>query len=47
MTEPILLNIDKIEATSKTQARFRLDPVSIDEYAEDMKNGDIFPPLNI
>jgi len=39
--------VNEIEATSKTQVRVRLDSRAIDEYANDMKNGDVFPPLTV
>lgn len=39
------LPVAEIEATSKTQVRVRLDVSTIDDYAKDMQNGDIFPPL--
>jgi len=45
--EPAAIPVVDIEATAKTQARVRLDPTAIDEYAESMKNGDIFPPLDV
>jgi hypothetical protein len=40
-----VLPIAEIEATASTQVRVRIDPNTIDEYADDMKNGHIFPPV--
>lgn len=39
------LRVDEIEATSATQVRVRINDELVSEYAEDMKNGAIFPPL--
>jgi uncharacterized ParB-like nuclease family protein len=44
-TKTINLSPDSIEATKKTQVRLRLCPDSIDDYARDMSNGAIFPPI--
>ena len=38
------LRCDEIEATSATQGRARIDPMVMEDYARDMKNGAIFPP---
>jgi len=37
--------ISNIEQNSKCQARAKLDPVAIEDYAQCMRNGDVFPPL--
>ncbi len=39
------LPVNEIEATSKTQARVRLDPQIIDEYAQVFQDGGKFPPI--
>jgi hypothetical protein len=39
--------VDNIEATAATQMRVRLDRGIIDQYAEDMLNGDPFPPIHV
>jgi len=45
MNTTVKIAIDEIEATAATQVRVRIDPGVIDEYAEDMGNGAIFPPM--
>jgi hypothetical protein len=39
--------VDAIEATAATQVRVRLDRGIIDQYTEDVQNGDNFPPVHI
>ncbi len=45
MTDTTFLPVASIEAPAETQVRVRLDPQAIDEYAEAMRNGDVFPAL--
>ncbi len=41
------LAIDQIEATAATQVRVKIDQNIVDEYAEAIEAGDIFPPLTV
>jgi hypothetical protein len=41
------ISVDNIEATAATQMRKRLDRGVIDQYTEDLKNGDPFPPVHV
>ena len=43
--EIITLATDNILASAATQSRKRLDPETVTQYIEDVKNGAIFPPL--
>jgi len=45
MSNTTQLPINELEATAATQVRVRIDPTTIDDYARDMKNGAIFPPM--
>jgi len=47
MMSKTILPVEEIEATAATQVRVRIDPSVIAEYAEDMKNGAIFPPITV
>lgn len=44
---PTNLRCDLIEATTATQMRVKLDAGTIDAYCEDLKNGAIFPPIDV
>lgn len=37
----------QIETTAGTQARLSIKQATIDEYAEDMRNGDVFPAIDV
>jgi hypothetical protein len=41
------LAIDQIEATAGTQVRVKIDTKIVDEYAEAIESGQIFPPLTV
>jgi len=41
------LAIDQILISDKTRVRVRIDPKTVDEYAEAMKNGAIFPAVTV
>lgn len=41
------MSCDNIEATKATQARVKLDKDMIDQYTQDIKNGAIFPPIDV
>ena len=41
------LDCDNIEATKATQARVKLSKDMIDQYTEDIKNGAVFPPVDV
>jgi len=43
----MLIRCDMIEATSATQCRKKLSKEYIDFYCEDLKNGAIFPPIDV
>lgn len=41
------LKLDKIVINQGTQARAEIDQKTVTEYAENMMNGDVFPPLTV
>lgn len=42
--QPVLLKIADIKRDPRAQSRVRLDLATVEEYAQDMKKGDQFPP---
>ena len=43
----MMLRCDMVEATASTQIRKKLTPEVIDAYCEDLKNGAIFPAIDV
>jgi hypothetical protein len=45
--KPTMLSLSKIRCDGGTQSRATIDPTTVDEYAEDYKNGANFPPITV
>jgi ParB-like nuclease domain len=43
----VQISLDKIDDSGRTQVRVRLDENAVEDYAEMMRNGAVFPPIDV